>query len=216
MANTQLWSKVDGYITDNLLGHDPVLEEALKASDAAGLPQIAVSAPLGAMLHLLALGSSRILEVGTLGGYSTICLARALGDGGKLITLEYDPKHAEVAEANIARAGLADKVDIRVGAALDTLATMEGEEPFDLFFIDADKVNNPNYYAWALKHSKPGTKIIVDNVIRGGAIVDPSDTSEAVVGTRALFEAVGPQVKATAIQTVGSKSYDGFLLAIVQ
>jgi predicted O-methyltransferase YrrM len=213
----ELWSKVDDYIVDALVGHDPALEGALKASDAAGLPHIAVAPNQGKLLHILALaiGARKILEIGTLGGYSTIWLARALPEGGSLITLEYDPAHATVARDNITAAGLADKVEVRVGAALDTLAGMDGQ--FDLFFIDADKQNNPNYFSWALAHSHPGTLIIVDNVVRGGAIADPADNSPAVAGTKKLYEtaAASPLATATAVQTVGSKGYDGLFIARV-
>jgi predicted O-methyltransferase YrrM len=169
------------------------------------------------MLHLIARihGARRILEFGTLAGYSTIWLARALPPDGELITLEYDPHHADVATANIAAAGLADKVVVRVGAALDTLETLDGV--FDLFFIDADKVNNANYVRWALDHSRPGSVIIVDNVVRSGRVVEADSTDPSVVGTRevAALLAADPRVSATMVQTVGSKGYDGFALAVV-
>lgn len=213
-----LWDKVDRYISDKLVGDDAALEAALKASDAAGLPAIAVSPPQGKQLHILArmIGARRILEIGTLGGYSTIWLARAVPAGGSVVTLEYDPTHAEVARENIARAGLADRVEVRVGAALDNLPALEGGEPFDFFFIDADKVNNPNYYEWAVKLSRPGSVIVVDNTVRGGAIAEDS-TEPNVAGTRALYDKVGAdkRVTATAVQTVGGKGYDGFLIARV-
>ena len=211
------WDAVDGYFSGLLVGPDAELEAALDASDAAGLPQIAVSANQGKLLHLLARlrGARRILEIGTLGGYSTIWLARALPADGQLITLEYDPHHAEVARANIARAGLADRVEVRVGAALDTLPGLEG--PFDLVFIDADKPNNPDYFRAALRLSRPGSVIIVDNVVRGGRVADPDSRDPSVLGTRALAEllAAEPAVDATMVQTVGSKGYDGFALAVV-
>ncbi|MHA6758892.1 O-methyltransferase [Streptacidiphilus sp. PAMC 29251] len=215
------WNAVDSYLSDTLGLADPALEAALKASDAAGLPQIAVSAPHGRLLQLLARihGARRILEIGTLGGYSAICLARALPEGGKLVTLEFDPRHAEVARANIAAAGLADKVEVRVGPALETLPLLqrEGAEPFDLAFIDADKVNNPNYVRWALELGRPGSLIIVDNVIRDGKVVDAESEDPAIRGTREALEfiAAEPRLTGTAIQTVGSKGYDGFAVAVV-
>jgi predicted O-methyltransferase YrrM len=212
-----VWAEVDRYFADHLVEADPVLEAALAASDAAGLPAIAVAPNQGKLLHLLARlkGARRILEIGTLGGYSTIWLARALPGDGQLITLEYDPRHAEVARANLASAGLADRVEIRVGAALDTLPTLAG--PFDLFFIDADKVNNAAYVEWALRLSTVGSLIIVDNVVRGGQVVDDASDDPAILGTRELFEMLAnePRLSATAIQTVGGKSYDGFALALV-
>ncbi len=214
-----LWDKVDQYIGGTLLGDDPVLQAALKSSDAAGLPAIAVSPPQGKQLHILAqmIGARRILEIGTLGGYSTIWLARAVPADGRVISLEFDPKHAEVARENIARAGLEDRVEVRVGAALDSLPGLEGGEPFDFFFIDADKVNNPNYFEWAVKLSHPGSVIVVDNTVRGGGVADAGSTDESIKGTRALYEKVGAdeRVTATAVQTVGSKGYDGFLMARV-
>ena len=213
-----VWDDVDTYISGLLVGPDKALDDALAASDAGGLPQIAVAPNQGKMLNLIARihGARRILEIGTLAGYSTIWLARALPADGELITLEYDPHHAEVATANIAAAGLADRVEVKVGAALDTLPTIEGT--FDLFFIDADKVNNPNYVAWALDHSRPGTVIIVDNVVRGGMVIDADSTDPAIVGTRMLGALLAnePRVSATMIQTVGSKGYDGFALILVE
>ncbi len=214
---TEVWTEVDQYFTDHLVEADPVLDAALAASDAAGLPAIAVAPNQGKLLHLLARlkGARRILEIGTLGGYSTIWLARALPEDGQLISLEFNPRHAEVARTNIASAGLADRVEVRVGPALDTLPTLEG--PFDLFFIDADKVNNAVYVQWALRLSTVGSLIIVDNVVRGGCVVDDTSEDPAVLGTRELFEllAAEPRLSATAIQTVGGKSYDGFALALV-
>ena len=214
----ELWDAVDGYFSGLLVGDDAALDAALEASDAAGLPQIAVSANQGKLLHLIARtrGARRILEVGTLGGYSTIWLARALPPDGELVTLEYDPKHAEVARANLARAGLAEVAQVLEGAALDTLPTLEG--PFDLVFIDADKPNNPGYFRWALRLTRPGSVIIVDNVVRGGRVADPASTDPAVVGTRELaaLMAAEPTVDATMIQTVGAKGYDGFAFALVK
>ncbi|HEY7592872.1 MAG TPA: O-methyltransferase [Actinophytocola sp.] len=211
------WDAVDGYFSGLLVGEDAALDAALEASDAAGLPQIAVAPTQGKLLHLIARtrGARRILEIGTLGGYSTIWLARALPADGELVTLEYDPKHAEVARANLARAGLADRVDVRVGAALDTLPGLAG--PFDVVFIDADKPNNPEYFRHALRLSRPGSVIVVDNVVRGGQVANPDSTDPSVLGTRALAEllATEPRVDATMVQTVGSKGYDGFALALV-
>jgi predicted O-methyltransferase YrrM len=216
----RVWTEVDDYISGLLIGSDPALDDTLAAGEKAGLPQISVSASQGKMLHLIARirGARKILEIGTLAGYSTIWLARALPEGGKLITLEYEPRHAEVATANIAAAGLADRVEVKVGAALDTLPTIADEAPFDLFFIDADKVNNPNYVRWALDHSRPGSVIVVDNVVRSGQVVDPTSTDPSVVGTREVgaLLADDPRVTATVIQTVGDKGYDGFALAVVE
>ena len=215
------WTQVDEYIAGKLLKPDPALDAALAANEAGGLPAIDVSAVQGKFLHLLALatGVKRILEVGTLGGYSTIWLARALGDGGALVTLELDPHHAEVARANIDRAGMGDRVDIRVGPAADTLAAMVAadEAPFDLVFIDADKPGNPAYFDAAVALSRPGTVIIVDNVVRDGGVLDP-DGDAAIRGTRALFDALArdDRVTATALQTVGAKKWDGFVMAVVK
>lgn len=209
---------VDRYWSGRLLTPDPVLDAALEANAAGGLPPIDVSPPQGKLLHLLArsIGARRILEVGTLGGYSTIWLARALPAGGELITCELDPHHAEVARANLARAGLDGLVDVRVGPAAATLAGLGG--PFDLVFVDADKGSNAEYFHAALRLSRPGTVIVVDNVVRGGAVADPDSTDPSVLGTRRLADAVAaePRVDATVIQTVGAKSYDGFLYAVVR
>jgi predicted O-methyltransferase YrrM len=218
---SQLWSAVDDYICDLLVPPDPALDAALADSAAAGLPAITVTPNQGMLLALLVqLRSARtVLEVGTLGGYSTIWLARAMGPEGRLITLEVDPRHADVARRNIARAGLSDVVDVRLGAALDTLPQLaaEGEGPFDLAFIDADKPNNAEYFQWALRLSRPGSVIVVDNVVRDGAVLDAASTDPAVRGTRRLYEVMGaePRVGATAIQTVGGKGYDGFAIAFV-
>ncbi|MBA2919687.1 methyltransferase [Sphingomonas sp. MAH-20] len=215
------WSAVDDYIAGHLLGDDPVLDAALAANAAAGLPAIDVSAVQGKMLHLLALGTGarRILEVGTLGGYSTIWLARALPEGGHLVTLELDPHHADVARANLARATLADKVDVRVGPASETLEAMiaGGEAPFDFIFVDADKEGYPGYLRAALRLSRAGTMIVFDNVVREGGILDPGHADSRVQGTRALFEAMAaePRLSATAVQTVGTKKWDGFALGVV-
>lgn len=218
-VSQELWGAVDQYITDLLVPSDPALEAALEASAAAGLPAINVAPNQGKLLEILArlTGARAILEIGTLGGYSTIWLARALPADGRLITLEADPKHAEVARANIARAGLAASVEVRLGKALETLPAVaaEGHGPFDLVFIDADKPNNPDYFAWAMRLTRPGSLIIVDNVVRDGAVADPNSTDPSVQGVRRLNEIVAaePRVSATAIQTVGSKGYDG--LAII-
>ncbi|WP_438029583.1 O-methyltransferase [Sorangium sp. So ce233] len=220
MAQEQ-WSAVDRYITDLLVPADAALDGALEASAAADLPAINVAPNQGKLLHLLARiqGARAILEIGTLGGYSTIWLARALPAGGRLITLESNPKHAEVARANLERARLADVVDLRLGRALDTLPALaaEGGGPFDFIFIDADKPSNPDYFAWALKLSRRGSVIVVDNVVRKGAVVDAESADPNVQGARRLAEllAVEPRVSATAIQTVGSKGYDGFAIALV-
>ncbi|AZP17410.1 O-methyltransferase [Streptomyces aquilus] len=222
MSESQLWDAVDTYFATQLAPDDEALEAALRDSEAAGLPAIAVTAAQGKLLQLLAQiqGARRILEVGTLGGYSTIRLARALPAGGRLISLEYSPRHAEVAARNIARAGLDRLVEIRVGAALDSLPRLADEhpDPFDLVFIDADKENNPHYVEWALKLTRAGSLIIVDNVVRGGRVADPDDTDADVMGTRAAIELLGshPRLTATAIQTVGAKGYDGFALARVR
>ena len=216
------WTAVDHYIGDLLVQHDPALDAALEASTVAGLPTIQVSPTQGKLLHLLALshGARNILELGTLGGYSTIWLARALPANGRLITLEADAKHAEVARANIARAGLAGVVELRLGRAQETLPKLAAEkrEPFDFIFIDADKTGYPEYFTWALKLSRPGAVIIADNVVRKGAIVDGSSSDADVQGVRRFYELVArePRVSATAIQTVGSKGYDGFALAVVK
>ncbi len=213
-----LWSRVDDYF-DVLIGPDPALDAALEASTAAGLPSIAVAPNQGKLLNLLAriAGARSILEIGTLGGYSTIWLARALTTGGRLVTCEYDPKHAEVARENLKRAGFGeDVVEIVVGAALDTLPTLTG--PFDFIFIDADKANLPGYIAAAVELSHPGTTIVVDNVVRRGAVADPATTAPDARGVRAMTELIAaePRLDATAIQTVGGKGYDGFILAVVR
>jgi predicted O-methyltransferase YrrM len=215
----ETWAAVDRYISGLLVSPDSALDAALEASAAAGLPQINVTPSQGKLLHVLARmqGARRILEIGTLGGYSAIWLARALPEGGRLITLEADPRHAEVAGANLARAGLAEIVDVRLGPALDTLPGLVAEGPFDLFFIDADKPNNPAYFSWAVRLSRPGSVIIVDNVVRGGAVADTDNDDPRVQGSRRLFEVIAaePRVTATTIQTVGAKGYDGLAIALV-
>ncbi len=222
MSDQQLWTDVDEYFTSSLAPADEALDTALRASDAAGMPHINVAPNQGKLLHLLARiqGARRILEIGTLGGYSTIWLARALPSDGRLISLEYDPGYAEVARGNLAHAGLDKIAQVRTGAALDTLPQLaaEGEGPFDLVFIDADKVNNPHYLDWSLRLTRPGSLIIVDNVVRGGGVVDADSADPSIRGTRRLIEllAENPKVSATAVQTVGSKGYDGFVLARVE
>ena len=215
------WTSVEHYITDLFVPLDPALDAALRASAAAGLPPIHVSPTEGKLLHLLARlqGARRVLEIGTLGGYSTIWLARALPPGSHLVTLEVDAKHADVARANIARAGLADVVELRLGPALETLPRLaaEGRGPFDVIFIDADKPNNPAYLEASMRLARPGTLIIADNVVRSGAVAHAGSNNPSVVGIRRFCEIVGkhPRLSATAIQTVGTKGYDGFLLALV-
>jgi predicted O-methyltransferase YrrM len=220
-TDQNLWTEVDSYITERLVPREPSFDAALEANAAAGLPSIDVAPNQGKLLHLLALskGARSILEIGTLGGYSTMWLARALPAGGRLVTLELDPKHATVARANLVRAGHSDLVEIRVGSAKDSLAQLhaEGAAPFDFIFIDADKPSIPTYLDWSLKLARPGTLIVIDNVVREGAIVDSSTTDPAVQGARAMFEmlAAEPRLSSTAIQTVGSKGHDGFALAVV-
>ena len=217
----ELWTAVDGYLGNLLVSADPALEAALAASATAGLPAINVSPVQGKLLHLLAraIGARNVLEIGTLGGYSTIWLARALPDGGRVISLEADPKHAEVARANIARAELDTRVEVRLGMALDLLPALaaEGGNPFDFIFIDADKPNNAAYFDWALKLSRPGSIIVVDNVVRGGDVIAADSDSPTVQGVRRFLErlAAEPRVSATAIQTVGGKGYDGLAIALV-
>jgi predicted O-methyltransferase YrrM len=215
------WTAVDRYLTEVLVAPEAALDAALEASSAAGLPAINVTPNLGKLLFILArmLGAKNILEFGTLGGYSTIWMARALPPGGRLITLEADSKHADVARTNIARSGLSDVVDLRVGLALDLLSGVAANmpAPFDLVFIDADKPNNPEYFARSLELSRAGSLIIVDNVIRDGAVIDEKSRDASVQGVRRMNEmlAAEPRVTATALQTVGSKGYDGFAIVLV-
>jgi predicted O-methyltransferase YrrM len=217
----QLWTSVDDYITDLFVPSDLVMKEALAASEAAGLPSISVAPNEGKLLMLLAqiCGARNILELGTLGGYSTIWLARGMAPGGSLITLEASENHAEIARSNVARSGLAEGVEVRVGPALDTLPQLaaEGRGPFDLIFIDADKENYSGYFAWALKLARPGTVIIADNVIRDGEILDPASTDSRVQGIRRFNQLLANEsrVRATVIQTVGKKGHDGMAIAIV-
>ena len=217
----ELWSAVDQYVADTLLKSDDSLEYAVKASDEAGLPSIQVSAPQGKFMYLLAKvhGARRILEIGTLGGYSTIWLARALPAGGTLVTMEIDPKHAEVAKANVDRAGVGDKVQVLVGNARDLLPDLERRNlaPFDLTFIDADKASIPFYFESALRMSRPGSLILVDNVVREGAVIQADSEDASVQGVRRLNEmlSANSSIEATVLQTVGVKGYDGLAIALV-
>jgi predicted O-methyltransferase YrrM len=221
-SSRERWSAVDDYIAQQLHTHDETLTGARARSDEAGLPAIAVSAPQGKLLHLLArsVAARRILEIGTLGGYSTIWLARALPEDGTLVTCEADPRHVDVAETNLAEAGVRGTVQIRLGRALDSLEQLgqEGAGPFDLVFIDADKPNNAAYLRAALGLSHPRTMVILDNVVREGRVVDAESTDADVTGTRTAFEMLSgdPRIDATAIQTVGAKGYDGFVLGLVR
>lgn len=221
MTGQDQWTAVDSYIADLFLPPDAVLEAALDSSKAAGLPAISVSPAQGKLLYLLARvkGARKILELGTLGGYSTIWLARALPTDGRLISLEIDPKHAEVASANLASAGLSSSVEIRLGPALDSLQKLvaEGRGPFDLIFIDADKPGYAEYLKWCLKLSRSGTLIIADNVVRKGEVADPESKDENVQGIRKFNEALAAEkrVTTTVIQTVGCKGYDGLALIMV-
>ena len=220
MDNPQ-WNEVDRYFDEHLVRQEPMLGRAAAASESAGLPMISVAPNQGKLLMMLArmVGARRILEVGTLGGYSAIWMARALPPDGRLISLEVDSRHAEVAEANVAAAGLSALITIRVGPALVTLPKLADENagPFDLIFIDADKANNAAYLDWAVKLSRPGSAIVVDNVVRDGAVANARSRDSGVTGSRRVIEAVGahPRLTATALQTVGTKGYDGFLLALV-
>ncbi|MFA3874132.1 O-methyltransferase [Streptomyces sp. MMCC 100] len=221
MSESQLWDDVDTYFITHLAQDDDALASARRESDAAGLPPVNVAANQGKLLQLLAQiqGARTVLEIGTLGGYSTIWLARALPADGRLVTLEYSARHAEVAVRNITRAGLDGLVDVRVGPALESLPKLADENPppFDLVFIDADKGNNPGYLEWALKLTSTGSLIVIDNVVRGGRVADAGETADDVRGTRAAIELIGshPRLSGTAVQTVGAKGYDGFALARV-
>jgi predicted O-methyltransferase YrrM len=218
----EVFAEVDRFITATVVEEDEALRGAVAAAEAAGLPSIQVSPPQGKLLQLLVrlLGAEKILEFGTLGGYSAILMARALPENGRLITLEARPEYAEVARQSIERAGVADRVEIRVGPALESLPGLEadGAGPFDLVFIDADKVNTPDYFAWALDRTRPGGLIVADNVVRKGTLADASDPDEATQAQRRLHEMLAdePRVSATTIQTVGVKGYDGFLIALVE
>jgi predicted O-methyltransferase YrrM len=220
-SDTEKWTEVDNYFSDVLAGPDPVLESALESSRAAGLPAISVSPNQGKLLEILVriLDARSILEIGTLGAYSTIFLVRGMREGGRLITLESDAAHAAVARANIARAELDSAVELRLGSALDTLPQIlaEGRGPFDLTFIDADKKNIPSYFEWALRLSRPGSIIVVDNVVRDGRVIDSKSDDQDIQGVRSFLEMVGrnAMVSGTAIQTVGIKGYDGFAVVRV-
>lgn len=219
---TAAWAEVDEYLAQTLLPEDETLELVLDENQAAGLPAIDVSPLQGRLLSLLVRisGARRVLEIGTLGGYSTIHLARALPEGGRVVTLEREPRHAEVARRNLDRAGFGAVVDVRVGAALDTLPELveQGAGPFDLVFIDADKPNNPHYLEWALKLTRPGSLVVGDNVVRGGRVAREEDADPVVTGTREFLTALGedPRLEVTALQTVGAKGWDGFTLAVVR
>jgi predicted O-methyltransferase YrrM len=221
MNQTTTWDKVDQYITERLIPQDAVLEEVLVTNQQAGLPPFDVSSSQGKFLNLLVQmkGARRILEIGTLGGYSTIWMARALPSDGQIVTLELDPIHAQVAKANLSLAEVDHLVELRVGDALEQLSQMkqEGVEPFDFIFIDADKPNNPNYLKWSLQFSQPGTVILGDNVIREGEVINENSEDARVIGVREFYDLLAeePRISATAIQTVGSKGYDGFVLGIV-
>jgi len=216
-----VWEAVDKYFDKMLIPQDPTLEDALAAAEAAKLPAIQVSSVQGKLLHLLAriMGARNILEIGTLGGYSTIWMARALPEGGRVVTLEADPKHADVAQKNFARAGVADKVELRLGKALDTLPKVaaDGRSPFDMVFIDANKSNMPEYFEWSLKLARKGSVIIADNVVREGAVLDAQTKDPDIQGIRRFLEMVGKEkrVSGTALQTVSTKNYDGFALVLV-
>ena len=216
-----VWEAVDKYFDEMLIPHDSALDDALAAASAENLPAIQVSSVQGKLLHLLAriMGARNILEIGTLGGYSTIWMARALPEGGRIITLEADPKHAEVAQKNFARAGVENRVELRLGKALDTLPKVaaDGRGPFDMFFIDANKSNMPEYFEWSLKLARKGSVIIADNVVREGAVLDARSKDADIQGIRRFLEMVGKEkrVSGTALQTVSTKNYDGFALVLV-
>lgn len=217
-----LWTAVDRYVAGHLIPPDPALEAALRANEAANLPSIDVAPNQGKLLYLLARtqGAKSILEIGTLGGYSTIWLAKALPPDGRIVTLEVNPKHAAVASANLRAAGFGPQADLRIGPALESLSKLEAENagPFDFIFIDADKPNNAAYLHWALRFARKGTVIVVDNVVRDGGVIDPRSQDPSVQGSRQLFEALAVEgrIEATALQTVGQKGYDGFVLARVK
>ena len=213
------WRAVDRYFADTLVGHDPALEAAVAAQGAAGMPAIEVAPVNGKLLHLLARisGAKRVLEIGTLGAYSTIWLARALPEDGRVVTVEAEPDNAAVARANLERAGVSERVDIRIGRGEHVLPTLAGEEPFDLVFIDADKESNTIYLDWAARLGREGTVVVVDNVGRAGAVADPASTASHVVGTRRGLAMLGddPRFDATALQTLDAKGWDGVALAVV-
>lgn len=215
----EAWNRVDAYLSDTLVGHDPDLEAAIAAQEEAGLPAIEVAPLNGKFLHLLARisGARRVLEIGTLGGYSTIWLARALPDGGRVVSIEAEPRNAAIARGSLERAGVADRVEVREGRAADVLPTLAGDEPFDLVFIDADKESNTIYLDWAARLGRPGTVVVVDNVVRSGDVADPHSPRSQVLGTQRGLEMLGsdPRFDATALQTLDRKGWDGVALAIV-
>lgn len=215
--NQKTWAAVDDYLNDSIVRPDDALAATLEASRAAGLPEIAVTAAQGKLLNLMArsMGARRILEIGTLGGYSAIWLARALPPGGRLVSLEYNPKHAEVARSNLARAGLAEVAEVRVGPGREVMRSLPG--PFDFFFIDADKEGYPAYFRGCLRLSRPGSVLVFDNVVREGKVIDPASRDSMVQGVRQLYDDIAAErgVSATSIQTVGAKGYDGFCMAVV-
>lgn len=214
-----LWRRVDAYLTDTLVGHDPVLEAAVADQRSAGLPSIEVAPVNGKLLHLLARisGARRVLEIGTLGAYSTIWMARGIPDNGRVVTIEAEARNAALARVNLERAGVGEKVEILVGRAADMLPQLEGGAPFDLVFIDADKESNTVYLDWAARLGRPGTVVIVDNIGRGGAVADPATENPQVIGTQRGLEMLGrdPRFDATALQTLDLKGYDGVALAVV-
>ncbi|GAA2970526.1 putative O-methyltransferase YrrM [Microbacterium terrae] len=214
-----LWRRVDAYLTDTLVGHDPVLEAAVADQRSAGLPSIEVAPVNGKLLHLLARisGARRVLEIGTLGAYSTIWMARGIPDDGRVVTIEAEARNAALARVNLERAGVGEKVEILVGRAADMLPQLEGGAPFDLVFIDADKESNTVYLDWAARLGRPGTVVIVDNIGRGGAVADPATENPQVIGTQRGLEMLGrdPRFDATALQTLDLKGYDGVALAVV-
>jgi predicted O-methyltransferase YrrM len=216
----EIYSSVDQFIGETVVEEDGALRGAVEVAEAAGLPSIQVSPPQGRLLQMLVrlVGARKIIEFGTLGGYSAILMARALPDDGRLVTLEAKPEYAEVARRSIERAGVGERVEVKVGPALEALPELEGEGPFDLVFIDADKINTPNYFTWALDHVRPGGLIIADNVVRDGALADATAADEATRAQRRLHEMLADEdrVEATTIQTVGVKGYDGFLIALVR
>ena len=215
----ELWRRVDAYLTETLVGHDPGLEHAVADQRAAGLPPIEVAPVNGKFLHLIARisGARRVLEIGTLGAYSTIWMARGIPSDGRVITIEAEPRIAEIARANLERAGVAEKVEVRLGRAADVLPTLEGAEPFDLVFIDADKESNTIYLDWAARLGRPGTVVIVDNTVRGGEVANPATENPQIIGVQRGLEMLGrdPRFDATALQTLDLKGYDGVALALV-
>ncbi|GAA5091392.1 O-methyltransferase [Microbacterium yannicii] len=215
----ETWSRVDAYLTDLLVGHDPDLEKAVETQNGAGLPAIEVAPVNGKLLHLMARisGARRVLEVGTLAAYSTIWLARGIPGDGRVVTIEAEPRNAELARANLDRAGVGEKVEIRLGRGADVLPTLEGEEPFDLVFIDADKESNTIYLDWAARLGRPGTVVMVDNTVRGGEVANPATENPQIIGVQRGLEMLGrdPRFDATALQTLDAKGYDGIAIALI-